>query len=165
MNVDNYIAELLIKNNNIFKHVNPNIITLVGFILNYVIWKNINCSVFIAIVLLLRYLSDLLDGAVARKYNKTSKLGSGLDITSDFIFTFIFMNMVAVKFLGIHTKYVIAVFMIYVMIMIHTYDLLSSHDEITQYHSNKNFIKNVVPFISNNTFIFYIIYYVMLCMR
>ena len=59
-----------------FKKIHPNLITLTGMVCNvfiitlllkgYVHWANL--------LLIIKYFCDCLDGGVARKYNKTSKL-------------------------------------------------------------------------------------------
>ena len=70
------------------KHIHPNYITLAGMTLNFVI---LYCFIYKYTVLFIisviaRYLFDLLDGFVSRKYNKTSQLGGLLDTISDFGF-------------------------------------------------------------------------------
>ena len=41
----------------------------------------------IVLMIFLRYLADIIDGKVARKYKKTSKLGGYLDTISDVMFS------------------------------------------------------------------------------
>ena len=86
MEIDNYIAnnEFLLS---FFKEIHPNIISITGIITNFIILYYIKMgNVFLAnIYLVIRFFTDILDGAVARKYNKTSKLGGYLDTTNDLI--------------------------------------------------------------------------------
>lgn len=71
-----------------FKNIHPNTITISGIFLNgfalysYFIMKNKHLT---AILLLCRILTDNLDGMVARKFNKVSKIGGLLDSIADSI--------------------------------------------------------------------------------
>ena len=59
--------------------------------MNFIILFYIMAGNFIAtsMLLILRYLADCLDGGVARKYNKKSKIGGALDTWSDTILIYI----------------------------------------------------------------------------
>ena len=63
----------------------PNVITIVGFLLNFVIlfsFEQKNTLLFISSVIV-RYICDSLDGYIARKYKKTSEIGGIMDTVSD----------------------------------------------------------------------------------
>ena len=66
--MDNQIANLLVDDNDLFENIPPNAITIFGMYLNYKIIgaKRGEMSKFI----IGRCICDLLDGKVARKYNK-----------------------------------------------------------------------------------------------
>ncbi len=75
----------------IFKYVHPNLITLTGLVLNFCILYAITHEMFFptVVMLVIRYLADCLDGGVARKYNKKSKIGGALDTWSDTILVYV----------------------------------------------------------------------------
>lgn len=91
LRLDDKITELILQRTDFFKYIHPNIITLFGLILNFVILNTLlSHKTFICIVLLvLRYFADCLDGGVARKYSKKSKLGGALDTWSDTILIYV----------------------------------------------------------------------------
>ena len=55
-------------------------------------------NVYFVVILFIRWLVDALDGEVARKYNKTSKIGGLLDTISDFILLIIILHFFVIKF-------------------------------------------------------------------
>ena len=69
----------------IFRHIHPNVITITSMVLNYFIYISIlNRQKQKALILLwIRYMTDNLDGHIARKYGKTSKIGGLLDTIAD----------------------------------------------------------------------------------
>ena len=85
---DDHINSQLAKHLYLFKYIHPNVITITGLLLNGICLftlyylKNKDLT---AILLVLRILADNLDGMVARRFNKTSKLGGLLDTFSDAI--------------------------------------------------------------------------------
>ena len=91
LKLDDKLTYIIIEKFTFFKYVHPNLITLVGLLLNFIILycmlegQFINCVLFLSI----RYLADCLDGGVARKYEKKSKLGGALDTWSDTILVYI----------------------------------------------------------------------------
>ncbi len=89
--LDDRLTDFLIKRILFFKYIHPNIITISGLILNFVIYYLIiTHDIFIASLLLVfRYLADCLDGGIARKYDKKSKIGGALDTWSDTILLYI----------------------------------------------------------------------------
>jgi len=70
-------------------YINPNQITILGTILSmvagYFMYTEKSFIIFVFLVIL-RTLCDIYDGIVARKCNKTSKIGKILDLMSDFLF-------------------------------------------------------------------------------
>ena len=88
--IDRNIADYVSENITLFKYIHPNIISFIGIICNiliyFLIFKNIKNKLLLLILFNIRALSDILDGAIARKYNKTSKLGHYMDTFSEFKF-------------------------------------------------------------------------------
>jgi phosphatidylserine synthase len=151
--IDDNIADIIITNTDIFKNVHPNIITLVGIVCNYFILNEIDNmqispinGTYFAFLLLIRFLADCLDGAVARKYKKTSKLGNILDTMSD-----IFM----IRF-NLPNWYII--FFIFAMCIINEkYSLFTSHESIK--NNDGNIIDLVVSFFTNNSIVIFALFY------
>ena len=104
---DDYISNKIIDSTNIFENIHPNIITLFGMNINLIIYNvfvadNTNSyCIFIGILFIIRWLCDCLDGNVARKYNKTSYIGSLLDTVSDFMLIGIFLYYIFAKMMCI----------------------------------------------------------------
>ena len=89
--LDDKLTAYILDHFSLFKFISPNLITISGLIMNflilyYIIMGNIIVS---SVLLILRYLADCLDGGVARKYNKKSKIGGVLDTWSDTILIYI----------------------------------------------------------------------------
>ena len=86
IDTDSIIGKFFIDNFSFLKYIHPNIITICGFCVNFILNKYLlknNLNLNFIILLNIRMLIDILDGCVARKYNKTSKIGNILDTLSD----------------------------------------------------------------------------------
>ena len=82
MKLDENIGNLFI-NSGIFKNIHPNIISVIGIYLNILIlWSVLNNVPIhvVSILIMLRCLTDILDGMIARKYDKKSKLWSSCNL-------------------------------------------------------------------------------------
>jgi phosphatidylglycerophosphate synthase len=89
---DDTLTKIILENFSVFKFIHPNLITMVGLLLNFLIIHEISISgnfFLVCLFLLLRYLADCLDGGVARMYDKKSKIGGALDTWSDTILIYI----------------------------------------------------------------------------
>ena len=89
-------------------NIHPNIITLSNIINSIFLFINIKCynnKKIIIIQMILYYIFDCLDGEVARKCNKQSKLGGYLDTISDMLFFAIILNYFIYKFILKDSKY------------------------------------------------------------
>ena len=163
-NFDDYISKEILNIplvNKIFKNIHPNVITIIGLIsiliLNH-IYLNDKLSIYknkqnLAILLFIKYITDILDGNVARKYKKTSKIGNFLDTLVDNSFGFFIVVMVLNK-INIPKEFYIYLFIIY---MIYMY--------IGNFNENHEFVKkdNLLGFIICNSYIGYLIsYYVII---
>ena len=85
---DRHINDQLDKHLYLFKYIHPNVITISGLILNAICFYTlyiVKDKQLTAFLIMIRILADNLDGMVARKFNKTSKLGGLLDTMSDAI--------------------------------------------------------------------------------
>lgn len=92
-------------------------------------------------IILYRYLTDILDGCVARKYKKTSKLGGYLDTINDF------MLFIIISYLHLEKKYFILTF-IFASLYIIKFDLFYDH-------SNIKIESTISGFLVNNSILIY----------
>ncbi len=149
---DDYIGKFLVNNLSFLKHIHPNFITISGFIVNFIILyfllkspiSSDTYTLFIIMLLLVyRWLADVLDGEVARKYNKQSKLGGTLDTISDSVLFSIFIFFIICKL-----KLPYIYFFIYIILLI---IFVWYHESL---HDHTNLKKdNIVGFFINNSFI------------
>ena len=98
--IDNDIGKIIAKMH-VFYYVHPNIITFFGMVCNICLYYgSLNGwnSHIIALLLISRWFTDVMDGNVAREYNKTSKLGGLLDTITDTSFSMILIYLVTFKF-------------------------------------------------------------------
>ena len=120
--IDDYIANILTQNE-FFKDIHPNAITLVGIICNIIIFRivfnnkfnvlnNKHDNIVFFIILLVRYLTDILDGKIARKYNKVSRLGNYLDSLSDIMMCFIMYSFIIKIYTNISNIFIILSFIL-----------------------------------------------------
>lgn len=146
MKIDDFLAEKLIDNIKIFEKIHPNYITISGILSNLLIYyflKTKKVHLLIIIILIIyRYFTDILDGAVARKYKKTSKLGGYLDTINDLMFILLMCYL----YLGKKITYII---FICCLIMIQSYNLFYDHSKIKE--------NTIFAFYINNSIIIYIL--------
>jgi len=153
----------LIINNNIvshslclFKYIHPNIITLTGLVINFIIFslyfQDSHCKIINSILIFLRILADNLDGMVARKYKKTSNIGGFLDTLSDTILTIMTMYAITFYFIPSYALYFAILFGIITISYLFYYDAICVHANFME--KNNNGIINIIPvFLGYNTYI------------
>jgi len=160
LHIDDYICKGILNNpisDGIFKHIHPNIITIIGLIsiiLFSCIYFEDNLSSYktnknIAILLFIKYITDILDGAVARKYKKESKHGNFLDTLSDYTF-FYLMGQIIINNLNLPPHYSIYTFIV-LIISIYYFDLLTSHNSVKT--------DSIISYIVGNGYIIYYLCY------
>jgi len=154
INSDNYIADKIIDNVYFLKYIHPNIITISGLIINFYIYyllytphSNIYLLTFFMIY---RWLADCLDGAVARKYNKGSKLGHHLDTISDIILGFICINYIQSFIFNLSFNYSLLIYLIFLFILNKTFNFIETHDNLKKIKNNKAILNNFIVFNINN---------------
>ena len=105
--IDNHIYTFIKNSDSKFIcKLEPNWITIVNILLIFQVVKITQCSGKclnkLIILSVLRAFLDILDGGVARKCNKTSKVGKNLDILGDTLFAisilFMFINNISSKY-------------------------------------------------------------------
>ena len=106
-----YLIPYLIKFN-----IHPNFITIIGFIPIYYIYINIIArkKLIVYLFAFINYTLDCLDGELARKSGKTSKIGGILDsihdVTSFFSLLYLIFNYLAIPIIIIFVILVIKIF-------------------------------------------------------
>ena len=141
MQIDNYIAnnEFLLS---FFKEIHPNIISITGIVTNFLILhyirrKNISLA---NSFLIIRFFTDILDGAVARKYNKTSKLGGYLDTINDLILFTMYTYIISICLIFKNKQYskIFTLIVLLCMIMyLKNIDGLSDHTPLKNGKNNQ----------------------------
>jgi len=115
-------------------NLNPNMITILNFILTVLIINNIYYSKYqyLPYLFVLHAFLDVLDGATARKCNKKTELGHYLDIFNDFVFfnslIFIFWFKLKISYFYLLLYYIIIICLFYTQnsVYISIYNML--HD-------------------------------------
>ena len=155
--IDDNISKFLVNNLNFFRFIHPNFISLISIILNYFIYIYLICTVphlniyLFSIILFIRWLSDCLDGAIARKYNKTSKLGHSLDTLGDILLFYIFMYFILNKLF--HIPNISAFIIISNMILLFNIGtrFIDDHDELKNRENSQNYLKKNLGFLIRMT--------------
>jgi len=164
LKIDDTIVKYLM-NNDFFNNVHPNVITSVGIICNILIipyiyqinTKQINYEI-LAILFTVRWLADCLDGAIARKYNKKSKLGNQLDTLSDWMFQFImFCALIMIFDLP---SWTIIIFFALIYVEINKLDILNTHDNLKK--DQDNVFNKMVKFTTDNSILLFIIMFIII---
>jgi phosphatidylglycerophosphate synthase len=159
---DDIIVDYIMKNYDIFENIHPNVITSIGIVCNYFILLNIdniethnvNLIIF-GILLCVRFLADALDGAVARKYKKSSRLGNILDTVSDLMLLFIvfYFAMIVFKL----PNWTIIFYILLLVLINEKYGIFKQHDAVK--NNKENIIDTIMNFSTNNTIIVFAIFY------
>jgi phosphatidylglycerophosphate synthase len=152
MNFDSAVGKFFTDNVQILKYIHPNVITSIGIIFNYLIYKelnktHVNMKIIIPLIIM-RFIFDILDGEVARKYNKKSKLGGFLDTISDQMFIFIIINFFIKIFKLSNLCYILYFLLTFYMIFV--YDMIHDHDKLK---NNNGTVNDIIPFCVNNSMI------------
>lgn len=140
----------------IFKYISPNTITVVGFLMNFAILYFVTSGLLILslIFLLFRYLADCLDGGVARKYNKKSKLGGVLDTWSDTVL--IYVSIVGLFYIY-NISYASEFAAFFSCLNLYVMSLSNSLVDHEGMKNGGSIFENIYSFFINNSFILFII--------
>jgi phosphatidylglycerophosphate synthase len=155
MSVDEHIAKYMVDSWSFLRYVSPNFITCCGMVCNYLIHSCIfkpNMKITVFVLFNIRCLSDILDGAVARKYNKKSRVGHIMDTVCDYTNMVVLTNYLfyVLKWEQYHFTFIIT----WILVSELQFSMLTTHDIL------KN-SKGFGSFYVNNTFIFNNIFYLM----
>jgi phosphatidylserine synthase len=160
--LDNDFTNFVLKKTDLFKRIHPNWITFLGLVCNAILYITITNKLLVAtaIILFVRYSCDLLDGGIARKYNKVSKGGGIFDSISDNLLIFTIAYSIGNILLldnALYISIILAVGNIFYMI---SENAFINHDPIKQ---GKGIIKGTYSFFVNNNCISYTGVYIIIC--
>ncbi len=125
MYFDDRLANTLVASTPVFAHIHPNVFSCASIVLDFVILYLLRSGrglipqyILLAAIFAARYLTDILDGAIARTYSKVSVLGGLLDTAGDALLILILFWYVCAVFgwPAIYVAYAavaMAAFMIY----------------------------------------------------
>jgi len=156
--VDDMITEKIVENVGFLRHINPNVLTVSGILMNIYIYKllgnNNPNALLVFCCIVYRWLVDCLDGAIARKYNKTSKIGHLLDTMSDVMMLYITAYFIQSKVFNIPFYIFLGIYSVFIWMLNDKYNIIESHNNLKNTDSID--IVNVsIIFLVNNTYIGY----------
>ena len=163
MKMDDSITNYTMTHFDIFENIHPNVITSVGLLCNYFILLNIDnietqkINEFTFLLLIaVRFLADCLDGAVARKYKRTSKLGNILDTISDLMFMLIafYLAMIIFKL----PNWTIIFYIIILVFFNEKYDILRQHSLVK--NGGDSIIDQASQLLADNTIVSFGVFYI-----
>lgn len=159
--LDNRFTSFVLDQTDFFKNVHPNLITIFGFVCNIILFFTITEQYLIltAAILFLRYTADLLDGGVARKYNKVSKLGGLLDSLSDNALMFVLIYSIGILLSLENSVYIAAITTLLNAGYMISQNSFIDHEPIKQ--GNKGF-KRIYSFFVNNNCVSYTLTYILI---
>jgi phosphatidylglycerophosphate synthase len=148
----------------LFKHIHPNMISLFGIFLNYIIfnsyYKNYN-KILIVFLTFIRIYCDNLDGMVARKFNKVSKFGGLLDTIDDMILCTIACYMSSYGFIPSYALYLSIFFGLSCTYYLFYNDSLFIHANFFG-KKETSFFDRLALLMGNNTFLFSLLWSIFL---
>ena len=156
--IDDHI-DIFIKNVSFLKHIHPTIITIWVIIKFYIynLLNTPNSNIYLlGFCIIYRWFADCLDGAIARKYKKGSKLGHQLDTLSDVIMGFITFYFIQKHLFNWSLNICLIIYIIFVVIYNYLFDFINTHDNLKNSKKN-NIIDYSVSFLTNNTIIIYVL--------
>jgi len=160
--IDDYIANKIIDNTDFFENIEPNWITMSGMVLNFMILYHLiysDSKLKVGVLLFFRWLADCLDGAVARKYKKTSDIGNKFDSVSDMLF---WGMIVYWLWLVIENKIVCLVITVIWCILMYKHifidNVFVSHENIKK---GNTLAKKIEAFNINNSYIGFIFIFIL----
>jgi len=157
MRIDDIIAnyECLLS---LFKNIHPNTITISGIISNFYILKFLilNKINSLNMLLIFRYFTDIMDGAVARKYNKVSKIGGYLDTIIDTMLISFYSGYFIWKITKNISSSIFLTTLIFIIIISFLFCKSSLSDHSNLKKKSTSIIDIIIKFLVNNTILAYI---------
>lgn len=159
LNLDDKISLEILNRTDIFENVHPNYVTSVGFIVNFIILyylviydKKPDNNILLSL-LFVRWITDCLDGNIARKYKKTSEFGNKFDGISDLVFNAIMIYYFCLKINNRNFSIILMSLMaMYIFYIIFHKKIFETHENIK---NGSNIFDKISAFIINNSFMLY----------
>lgn len=152
MYLDDKLADIFVNKTEIFKNMHPNVFSCISIALNIPIFFLLNGTytphpLIAFLIIATRCITDILDGAIARKYNKVSVVGGLLDTIGDISLLCIF-TWFGMQWAGLHYSIYI-LFLGLLTALIVSYDFYHDHSAAKIYSTN--ICNNCIAFFINNT--------------
>lgn len=143
-------------------NIHPNVITLSSFISSFLMLKFHKNHQFkyLMYMIIYKWLSDGLDGEVARKCKKTSVIGGILDLISDEFFYMVLFKILLSFFIkndDILWVVIIIASKIYESIYVYNYGFDAIHNHDIPKRNSNNIFEKIFSFYINNCLIGYIL--------
>jgi len=152
---DDWLTDAILARWGYLQYVHPNLITLTGLIMNFIILYTMTHKLFLLTntILFFRYLTDCLDGGVARKYNKKSKIGGALDTASDNILIYIYIYSIFYLF---EIPYGNAAATVSIFVNLYVMYISGSLVDHTNMKTGNNLFSKIYSFFINNSYTLFI---------
>jgi phosphatidylglycerophosphate synthase len=164
MRLDDVVADAFVDRTEIFENIHPNLITGTSLLLNVLIlmvllsWRRgINFGL-LAALFAVRCATDILDGAVARKYKKTSELGGYLDTLGDLMLFIIFSYFMFDRY-NVRSVYWIPL-IAFILFTITHFDVAHDHSSLKVYNGGP--YQHFAAFCANNTVVVFPVIYALI---
>ncbi len=155
MFIDDAIADILVNKTDIFANIHPNVFSCTSIALNVPIFMTLAGlqlhPALIAGLVAARCLTDILDGAIARKYDKVSVIGGTLDTVGDISLLCIVVWFM-MRWVGLPT-YIFLAFLLGLAGLMFTYNFWHDHSAAKIY--SERLANNCIAFFINNTVFFF----------
>lgn len=161
LDIDKWYVDFILNNTHIFSKVDPNILSIVGLLTDFIIYFSITNKFLLltAFLMFIRFSCDVLDGAVARKYKKVSDLGGILDTVADNTLIFL-LSLSITTILQLKYRFIISLCfpIINLMYMYHIGSII--HHYNMKLDGSK--IQNIYSFLTRNNCLVYLICYLLI---
>jgi phosphatidylglycerophosphate synthase len=166
INLDKKYTDYILSKTDIFKHIHPNILSVLGLVVDFLLlyFMTIGTVFLIGVGLFIRYSCDCLDGAVARKYKKVSDLGGALDTLADNTLIFILLYGIIIA-LGVSIGYAIMIPTIIVianLIYMYSKNAILHHQHLK--NSQSTLFDRIYLFGINNNCLVYLFAFIIIAM-
>jgi phosphatidylglycerophosphate synthase len=161
IDIDKCYVDFILTRTNVFRHIHPNVLSIIGLFIDILIYFSSTNRFLIltAFFMFIRFSCDVLDGAVARKYNKVSDIGGILDTIADN--TLIGLLILSITTLAqIQHGWILAI-TIPMLNLIYMYHLGSIIHHSKMKESGGKF-KTIYAFFTRNNCIVYLIAYILI---
>jgi phosphatidylglycerophosphate synthase len=161
IDIDKCYVDFILTRTNVFRHIHPNVLSIIGLFIDILIYFSSTNRFLIltAFFMFIRFSCDVLDGAVARKYNKVSDIGGILDTIADNTLICL-LTLSIVTLAQIQYGWILAI-TLPMLNLIYMYHLGSIVHHNNMKNSGGRF-KTIYAFFTRNNCIIYLITYILI---